>query len=124
MPAWLKLAYRRSKVGAIKLAMGYAIVLKSGLFFVTESGNVVLFWSYTFLAGPAFGATATLLHSMMADLTDIDELKTGQKRAGMYFALLTTINKLGGAVAVGVTLAAADKLFKPHSRLSELKNSH
>ena len=48
---------------------------------------------------------------MMADLTDIDELKTGQKRAGMYFALLATINKLGGAVAVGVTLTAADKLF-------------
>ena len=29
----------------------------------------------------------------------------------MYFALLATINKLGGAVAVGVTLTAADKLF-------------
>lgn len=111
MPAWLKLAYRMGKVGAIKLAMGYTMVLQSGLFFVTEPGNVILFWSYTFLAGLAFGATPTLLHSMMADLTDIDELKTGQKRAGMYFALLATINKLGGAVAVGVTLTAADKLF-------------
>jgi Na+/melibiose symporter-like transporter len=47
----------------------------------------------------------------MADLTDIDELKTGQKRAGMYFALLGTINKLGGALAVGFTLTTADTLF-------------
>ena len=97
MPVWLKFAYRMGKVGAIKLAVGYTMVLQGGLFFVTEPGNVVLFWSYTFLAGLAFGAGPTLLHSMMADLTDIDELKTGQKRAGMYFALLATINKLGGA---------------------------
>ena len=111
MPVWLRLAYRMGKVDAIKLAVGYTMVLQSGLFFVTEPGNVALFWSYTFLAGLAFGAGPTLLHSMMADLTDIDERKTGQKRAGMYFALLATINKLGGAVAVGVTLTAADKLF-------------
>jgi len=111
MPVWLKFAYRMGKVGAIKLAVGYSMVLQGGLFFVTEPGNAALFWSYTFLAGLAFGAGPTLLHSMMADLTDIDELKTGQKRAGMYFALLATINKLGGAVAVGVTLTAADKLF-------------
>ena len=111
MPVWLKFAYRMGKVGAIKLAVGYTMVLQGGLFFVTEPGNVALFWSYTFLAGLAFGAGPTLLHSMMADLTDIDELKTGQKRAGMYFALLATINKLGGAVAIGVTLTAADKLF-------------
>ena len=111
MPAWLKLTYRVGKVGAIKLAMGYTIVLQSGLFFVAEPGNVGLFWNYTFLAGLAFGATPTLLHSMMADLTDIDELKTGQKRAGMYFALLGTINKLGGALAVGFTLTTADTLF-------------
>ena len=111
MPAWLKLTYRVGKVGAIKLAMGYTMVLQSGLFFVTEPGNVGLFWSYTFLAGLAFGATPTLLHSMMADLTDIDELKTEQKRAGMYFALLGTISKLGGALAVGFTLTAADTLF-------------
>jgi Na+/melibiose symporter-like transporter len=111
MPAWLKLTYRVGKVGAIKLAMGYTMVLQSGLFFVTEPGNVGLFWTYTFLAGLAFGATPTLLHSLMADLTDIDELKTGQKRAGMYFALLGTISKLGGALAVGFTLTTADTLF-------------
>jgi Na+/melibiose symporter-like transporter len=111
MPVWLRLAYLMGKVDAIKLAVGYTMVLQSGLFFVTEPGNVALFWSYTCMAGLAFGAGPTLLHSMMADLTDIDELKTGQKRAGMYFALLATINKLGGAVAVGVTLTAADKLF-------------
>ena len=63
------------------------------------------------MAGLAFGAGPTLLHSMMADLTEVDEAKTGQKRAGMYFALLATINKLGGASAVGLTLTLADRVF-------------
>lgn len=111
MPAWLKLAYRMGKVGAIRMAIGYTMLLQAGLFFVTDPGNVPLFWGYTFLAGLAFGAGPTLLHSMMADLTDIDESKTGQKRAGMYFALLATVNKLGGASAVGLTLTLADRLF-------------
>ena len=111
MPAWLKLAYRMGKVGAIRMAIGYTMLLQAGLFFVTDPGNVPLFWGYTFLAGLAFGAGPTLLHSMMADLTDIDETKTGQKRAGMYFALLATVNKLGGASAVGLTLTLADRLF-------------
>jgi Na+/melibiose symporter-like transporter len=111
MPAWLKLAYRMGKVGAIRMAIGYTMLLQAGLFFVTDPGNIPLFWGYTFLAGLAFGAGPTLLHSMMADLTDIDESKTGQKRAGMYFALLATVNKLGGASAVGLTLTLADWLF-------------
>ena len=111
MPAWLKLAYRMGKVGAIRMAIGYTMLLQAGLFFVTDPGNIPLFWGYTFLAGLAFGAGPTLLHSMMADLTDIDESKTGQKRAGMYFALLATVNKLGGASAVGLTLTLTDRLF-------------
>jgi len=111
MPAWLKLAYRMGKVGAIRMAIGYTMLLQAGVFFVTDPGNIYLFWGYTFLAGLAFGAGPTLLHSMMADLTDIDESKTGQKRAGMYFALLATVNKLGGASAVGLTLTLADRLF-------------
>ena len=110
MPAWLKLAYRMGKIGAIKIAIGYTMLLQAGMFFVTDPGNVALFWSYTFMAGLAFGAP-TLLHSMMADLTEFDESKTGQKRAGMYFALLATINKLGGASAVGLTLTLADRVF-------------
>ena len=91
MPALLKLAYRMGKVGAIKLAMGYTMALQSGVFFITEPGNVLLFWSYTFLAGLALGATPTHLHSMMADLTDIDEVITCTKRAGICFALLANV---------------------------------
>jgi Na+/melibiose symporter-like transporter len=67
------------------------------------------------LYGLAFGAAPTLLRSMMADLTDDDELRSGLKRSGLFFALLTTTNKVGGALSVGVTYAILEDLvgFQP-----------
>jgi Na+/melibiose symporter-like transporter len=111
MPLWLKLAYAVGKDRAIRIALLYGITLKVLLFFFAEAGNVPLFWTYTFLYGAAFGAAPTLLRSMMADLTDVDELETGRKRAGLFFALLTTTNKLGSALAVGVVLTVVELGF-------------
>jgi Na+/melibiose symporter-like transporter len=48
---------------------------------------------------------------MMADLTDLDELSSGEKRAGLFFAMLTTTNKLGAAVAVGMSFAILEAVF-------------
>ena len=101
MPLWMKLAISQGKERAIKIALTYGIVAKLGIFFVADPGNVALFWTYTLLTGVAFGATPTLLRSMMADVVDVDELESGQKRAGLFFALLNTIDKLGSAIAVG-----------------------
>ena len=78
-------------------------MVQSGLFILAEPGNVAMFWGYTFFYGVAYGAVPPLLRSMMADVTDVDELQTGTKRCLQVFRLvLTTVNKLGGAVAVGV----------------------
>ena len=38
---------------------------------------------------------------MMADLTDEDELTNGKKRPGLFFALLTTTDKVGAAAGRG-----------------------
>jgi Na+/melibiose symporter-like transporter len=58
---------------------------------------------------------------MMADLTDLDELDSGEKRAGLFFAMLTTTNKLGAAVAVGLsfTILEAVFAFQPGAENSE-----
>ncbi len=103
MPLWLKLAYRVGKDTALKIALGYGGTLMLAVVLLARPGDLVLLWAFTILYGVAFGAAPTLLRSMMADLTDEDELRSGQKRSGLFFALLTTTNKLGGALAVGVS---------------------
>lgn len=115
MPLWLKLAYRVGKDAALKVALVYGGCMMLALVLLAEAGNVAVLWTFTVMYGVAFGAAPTLLRSMMADLTDQDELISGQKRSGLFFALLTTSNKLGGALAVGVSFLILERLvgFEP-----------
>lgn len=111
MPLWLKLAYAWGKDLTLRIALAYGVAMKLALFLVAEPGSVAIFWGYTILYGIAFGAGPTLLRSMMADITDVDQLQTGRQRAGLFFALLTTTNKVGSAVAVSVAFIVIDAVF-------------
>lgn len=111
MPMWLKLAYRFGKHRTLQFALAYAAFICLGLIPVAEAGNVPLLWAFTIAFGFAYGAAGALLRSMMADITDADELVAGQNRAGLFFALLTTTNKLGAAFAVGVSFAILEVTF-------------
>lgn len=111
MPLWMKLAYKVGKDVAIKIALIYGALMVFLLLFYAEPGNAFRLWAFTILYGVAYGATPTLLRSMMADLTDYDEWRVGTKRAGLYFALLTTTNKLGAAIAVGASFMALEWFF-------------
>jgi GPH family glycoside/pentoside/hexuronide:cation symporter len=42
--------------------------------------------------------------SMLGEVVDEDELRTGERREGLYFGLFTFLRKLGGAVAVALGL--------------------
>ena len=111
MPMWLKLAYRLGKDNALKIALVYAVAINLGVIPLAEAGNVPVLWAFTILFGVAFGAAPTLLRSMMADLTDDDELRSGKKRSGLYFALLTTTSKAGAALGVGLSFMVLDLVF-------------
>ena len=78
---------------------------------LAEPNNVAVLWGFTLSYGIAFGAAPTLLRSMMADLTDMDALSSGENRSGLFFATLTTTNKLGAAVAVGVSFTILEVAF-------------
>lgn len=111
MPLWLRLAYRFGKDSALKIALVYAVVINLGVIPFAEAGNATVLWAFTILFGAAFGAAPTLLRSMMADLTDQDELKSGQKRSGLYFAMLTTTSKAGAAFGVGASFSILELAF-------------
>lgn len=111
MPLWLKLAYKLGKDNALKIALVYAVMINLGVIPFAEAGNVVVLWTFTILFGVAFGAAPTLLRSMMADLTDQDELHSGQKRSGLFFALLTTTSKAGAAFGVGLSFTILELAF-------------
>ena len=108
MPLWMRLAYRIGKDKTLTISLLYMVVINMAMIPLAEEYNVVVLWSYTILFGVGFGAPPTLVRSMMADVVDEDELKFGQSRPALFFALLTTTNKLGSALAVGASFTVLE----------------
>jgi Na+/melibiose symporter-like transporter len=111
MPAWMRLAYRIGKHTALGWAMAYGAAVQVGLYFVAAPGEVWLLLSFTVLYGFGFGAGPALTRALIADASDDDELESGERRAGLFFALLTTTNKVGGALAVGVSYTVLELFY-------------
>lgn len=105
MPLWMRLSYQLGKHATLIVAMAYACTTLSLFPLVAGTGNLWGLVMATVLYGGGFGAGPMILRAMMADLADLDELETGANRAGLLFALLTTTNKVGGAVSVSVSYA-------------------
>ena len=66
------------------------------------------------VTGMALGADLSLPPSMQADVVDFDTLRTGQRRAGMFFALWSMSTKLALGGAALIAFPALDMLgFDP-----------
>ncbi|MEX1153430.1 MFS transporter [Parvibaculum sp.] len=101
IPVVLKLSYRLGKHRTVVAAGLFNVVFPPVIFLIPEGNYYVAALVLLFL-GVNVGTTTTLYRSMMADVADIDELETGQRRTGLFYSLLTLTQKLGGAFAVGV----------------------
>jgi glycoside/pentoside/hexuronide:cation symporter, GPH family len=107
IPMWIKLSTVSGKHRTLAYAMIYgAISLPMVVFFPTESFWWLFFGNTAY--GIAYGAGSFLLRSVMADVTDYDNLETGEQRTGMYYSLLTMTSKVGSALAIGITYPLLD----------------
>ncbi len=101
VPIWLKLSYRFGKHQVWCAAMIWAC-----LWFATVPllgpGDFWPFLAICVLTGMALGADLVLPASMQADVIDADTLETGERRAGLFFALWGMATKLALALAVGL----------------------
>jgi GPH family glycoside/pentoside/hexuronide:cation symporter len=75
----------------------------------------VLLFSLAAAGGVAAGALDVIMPSLQADVIDWDELRTGQRKEGVYFAAWNLAEKLALGVAGGATgLALAASGFVPN----------
>jgi GPH family glycoside/pentoside/hexuronide:cation symporter len=103
IPFWTRLSRRIGK----KETWSRALLLASlafGCATYIHEGTWIIWLALAVLAGFAYGCTMALAPSMMADVIDLDELRTGQRREGAYFGVWSFIDKsaLGLAVFVGM----------------------
>lgn len=105
VPVWIKISYRLGKTRTI----GVSSLLSIGLIMVVAvapAGNLPLLCGAFALFGTTMGVWLFLTKSIVADRIEIEEKATCAPRAGMIFALFVLTQKMGNALAVGVSYVA------------------
>jgi GPH family glycoside/pentoside/hexuronide:cation symporter len=103
LPAWIRLSARTGKKHAWIAAMALNTGAFIGVFFLGP-GDELPYAVLVFLSGMGFGATLALPSAIQADVIDYDELKTGQRREGLYMGMWSISKKLAAALGVGAGL--------------------
>lgn len=87
----------------------YGGTLVLNFFVLPRAGGMALFWGLTILSSFLFGASYSLIYTIVPDLTDYNEYLTGARSDGGVFALLEFGNKVGMAIGtsgMGLMLGA------------------
>lgn len=103
VPLWMRLAERYGKHRTWAVSM----ISSAAIFLITPflgPGDVWIFFVISIFTGMSLGCDQILASSMQADVVDIDSIRSGQQRAGLYFAIWNMVTKMAGGVAAGVTL--------------------
>ena len=101
-PLWIRLSGRHGKhrtwcIGMLLAAAAFVFVP------LLAAGDVFWFLVIVVVAGLTLGADLAMPGAMLADVVDEDTVQTGQRRAGIYYALWAMVAKLALALGVGVT---------------------
>jgi len=100
-PFWLGLSQRIGKTRAMRIGLMSGCVAPFG-WVIVQPGQLGAMLVFMIVAGAATGCL-TLFGSQAIDIVDVDELQTGEQRAGAYFGIWAFGLKF--AVAVGQFLA-------------------
>ena len=114
IPIWVWLSRLFGKRDTWLVSMTLAALAFAGLFFA--GGQVRPTIALLVLAGIAMGAGGVLGSSILADVIDLDEHATGERKEGIYSAAMAFMLKLGTSFATaasGLVLAAAG--FAPNA---------
>jgi GPH family glycoside/pentoside/hexuronide:cation symporter len=103
---WNAVCRRIGKKAVYLIGMAFWVVVQGFLFFV-QPQQVTLAVLLATLAGVGVATGYIIPWSMMPDVIDYDELRTGQRREGTYYGLMVLLQKFGlaaGLFLVGLLL--------------------
>ena len=120
LPIWNSAAARFGKRATWGAAIVLATLTSAGCWWLDE-GTVGYFTALLVLGGMGFGNYLAIPPSMVADLIDWDEVRTGGRREGSYFAIWAFATKLGAAVTGFACLQVLERVgYVPGVEQTEL----
>lgn len=99
VPLWVKMAARYGKKKIWVTALAVSSVAYGSMFFLGE-GSILHLIIVSAITGAAAGCGGSVGPSTQSDVIDYDELKTGERKEGVYFACWNFVIKAGGGITV------------------------
>lgn len=96
---WSYLSRRLGKRAVYFLGMSLWIIAQIFLFFLPQGDRGFLYF-LCFLAGVGVSTAYLIPWSMIPDVIDLDELNTGERREGVFYAFMVLLQKLGLAMGL------------------------
>jgi glycoside/pentoside/hexuronide:cation symporter, GPH family len=102
-PVVVRLSTRFGKKAVFTAALVWGLLRASSLWFLLDPEHPQLALVNGFLWGVDNAAVFMLCHAMIADVCDVDQLKSGERREGLFGALYGWVFKTGLALAFAVS---------------------
>lgn len=109
IPLWGWVTVKLGKKTTYFLAMPFWLGAQAGLLFL-RSGEGFLLFGLAFLAGIGISVCYLIPNAMLPDTIELDELKTGKRREGIYYGGFVFLQKMAlalGTAVVGFALQFA-----------------
>ncbi|NJO44197.1 MAG: MFS transporter [Oscillatoriales cyanobacterium RM2_1_1] len=106
---WTHLSQRYGKRVVYFMGITLWLIAQIGLLFL-QPGQVALMYILAMIAGCGVSTAYLIPWSMIPDVVDLDELNTGQRREGVFYAFMVFLQKIGlalGLFLVGQALQLA-----------------
>jgi GPH family glycoside/pentoside/hexuronide:cation symporter len=100
LPFYERLSRRTSKPRSYIVGALMFVAVMALSFLITPQTPGFLLYGFAALVGLGSGGVVMMVYAIFPDIPDVDELKTGERREGIYAALTTFTRKLSSALAV------------------------
>jgi len=107
--AWKQVSDRYGKKMVYYLGVTLWVIAQAGLWLV-QPGQIALLYFLAVIAGSGISVAYLVPWSMLPDVIELDELRTGQRREGIFYSFMVLTQKICLALAlflVGVALQFA-----------------
>jgi GPH family glycoside/pentoside/hexuronide:cation symporter len=98
---WSRVAKRFGKHQTIRIASVVYVIAQTTLLLLPKAHFLEMSFAM-FAVGFVASAFAFLVRAMIADVADEVRLETGKDRTAMLYAMVTSTNKIGSTLSVGV----------------------
>jgi GPH family glycoside/pentoside/hexuronide:cation symporter len=96
---WVQVSKRYEKKVVYTMGITLWIIAQMGLMLL-QPGQVVLMYALAVLAGMGVSVAYLIPWSMLPDVIELDELRTGERREGIFSGFMVLLQKMGLGVAL------------------------